>query len=140
MTLSDSLLLGMVAILAINYAATRLPGWHHRFYLFWGAQIINLIAGSYVFYFGIPDFSAQLDVVNYLIGLLFFYHVVENNIRWQKFQQKEKRILIEEERKLMEENIRQYRKEEDKKKQDQQTSQIQSDTESNTNHNHSTKS
>ena len=87
MTLSDSLLLGMVAILAINYAATRLPGWNHRPRIFWSTQIINLVAGSYIFYYGIPDFSAQLDIVNYLIGLLFFYHVVENNFRWQKHQQ-----------------------------------------------------
>ena len=116
MTLSDSLLLGMVAILAINYAATRLPGWNQRPTMFWGAQIINLIAGSYIFYYGIPDFSAHLEVVNYMISLLFFYHVVENNMRWQKFQQKERRAIIDEERRIMEENIRQYRKEQDEKK------------------------
>ena len=115
MTLSDSLLLGMVAILAINYAATRLPGWNHRPTIFWGAQIINLVAGSYIFYYGIPDFSAHLEVVNYMISLLFFYHVVENNMRWQKFQQKERRAIIDEERRIMEENIRQYRKEQDAK-------------------------
>ena len=115
MTLSDSLLLGMVAILAINYAATRLPGWNQRPTMFWGAQIINLIAGSYIFYYGIPDFSAHLEVVNYMISLLFFYHVVENNMRWQKFQQKERRAIIDEERRIMEENIRQYRKEQDAK-------------------------
>ena len=115
MTLSDSLLLGMVAILAINYAATRLPGWNQRPAMFWGAQIINLVAGSYIFYYGIPDFSAHLEVVNYMISLLFFYHVVENNMRWQKFQQKERRAIIDEERRIMEENIRQYRKEQDAK-------------------------
>ena len=116
MTLSDSLLLGMVAILAINYAATRLPGWNQRPTMFWGAQIINLVAGSYIFYYGIPDFSAHLEVVNYMISLLFFYHVVENNMRWQKFQQKERRAIIDEERRMMEENIREYRKEQDAKK------------------------
>jgi hypothetical protein len=83
--------------------------------MFWGAQIINLIAGSYIFYYGIPDFSAHLEVVNYLISLLFFYHVVENNMRWQKFQQQERRAIIDEERRMMEENIRQYRKEQEAK-------------------------
>ena len=106
MTLSDSLLLGMVAILAINYAATRLPGWNqpqcfgeHKF-----------ICVAVIFSTMDPDFSAHLEVVNYMISLLFFYHVVENNMRWQKFQQKERRAIIDEERRIMEENIRQYRK------------------------------
>ncbi len=78
MTLSDMLLLGMVSILAINYAATRLPGWHRRFYLFWGAQIINLIAGSYVFYFGIPDFSAIVLAV--ILSPIFLITAEEGHI------------------------------------------------------------
>ena len=36
-------------------------------------------------------------------------------MRWQKFQQKERRAIIDEERRIMEENIRQYRKEQDAK-------------------------
>ena len=111
MTLSDSLLLGMVAILAINYAATRLPGWNQRPTMFWGHKSKFGHEQLYFLLYKIPDFSANLDVVDHMISLLFFYHVVRKQHKDSKeISTKGTQAIIDEERRIMEENIRQYEK------------------------------
>ena len=87
MTYSDALLFGMVAIMAINYVATRWPNWEDRPVIFWLAQLANLAAATFLFYEGIPEFKGDLAVVNILLGALFIFHILQNNRRYQKFVQ-----------------------------------------------------
>ena len=89
MTPSDAMLLGLVALMAINHTATRLAGWESRLWLFWTAQLLNIFAGSCVLVYGIPEFRGQLQAVNWLIGLLFFYHLIVNNRRFQKMHREQ---------------------------------------------------
>ncbi|MBM75045.1 MAG: hypothetical protein CMK59_06575 [Proteobacteria bacterium] len=84
MTFSDALLFGMVAVMAINYVATRWPNWENRPVVFWLAQLANLTAATYLFYEGIPEFQGELAVVNVLIGALFIFHILQNNRRYQR--------------------------------------------------------
>ena len=84
MTYSDALLFGMVAVMAINYVATRWPGWEDRPIVFWLAQLANLTAATFLFYEGIPEFKGDLAVVNILLGALFIFHILQNNSRYQK--------------------------------------------------------
>ena len=92
MTESDLLLFALVATLGINHVATRLTGWENRMWLFWPAQVTNLAAGSFLLAFGIPDFKqGDLRIVNWMIGLLFLFHVINNNRRLQAARQKTQR-------------------------------------------------
>ena len=87
MTFSDALLFGMVAIMGINYVATRWPGWEDRTLIFWTAQLANLTAATFLFYDGIPEFKGDLAVVNILLGALFIFHILQNNRRYQRVLQ-----------------------------------------------------
>ena len=87
MTFSDALLFGMVAVMAINYVATRWPNWEDRPLVFWIAQLANLAAATFLFYEGIPEFQGELAVVNILLGALFIFHILQNNRRYQKVLQ-----------------------------------------------------
>ena len=87
MTFSDALLFGMVAIMGINYVATRWPNWENRPVVFWLAQLANLAGATYLFYEGIPEFQGELAVVNVLIGALFIFHILQNNRRYQRVLQ-----------------------------------------------------
>ena len=89
MTPSDAMLFGLVALMALNHSATRLAGWEKRLWLFWGAQLLNICAGSVVLVYGIPEFRGGLQAVNWLLGLLFFYHLIVNNRRFQKMHREQ---------------------------------------------------
>jgi hypothetical protein len=81
MSPSDALLLGLVGLLVFNNFLLRLPAWLHRAWLFWPCQVLNLLAGIYLMAVGIPGFEGSLGVVNWVIGLLFLWHVIQNNGR-----------------------------------------------------------
>ena len=86
MTENDAILFSVVAILAINIFVARSKGWQGRLWLFLAMQLINLGAGSFMIINGIPEFKEDLEIVNIMIGLLFFYHVIQNNGRWQRYR------------------------------------------------------
>lgn len=85
---SDALLFGAIAVLATNHVLTRLPGWTERRWLFWLVQILNLLVGSWMFGVGVPDLKSTADIANKMLGLLFFFHIVTNNLRLQKQQRR----------------------------------------------------
>jgi len=84
MTPSDWQLFGLLAILASNQVILRLPNWERRLWIFWPLQAMNLIAGCYLLVWGIPEFRAELRIVNWMIGLLFIYHTINHNQMLQK--------------------------------------------------------
>lgn len=81
---SDTVMFAAIGALAINYMLLRLPGWHQRPVLFWLVQLVNLLAGFWLFAFGIPDLRESADIGNKMFGLLFFFHIVSNNRRLQR--------------------------------------------------------
>ena len=81
MTFGDWLFFGVVIVLVVNVFVSKLPNWERRRKLFWFIQFLNLIFGSLVIFFEIPDLPL---IVNFVIGLLFFFHVLQNNMRLQR--------------------------------------------------------
>ena len=88
MTTADAIFFAMIAMLAINIFISRLPQWEQRLKLFWFIQLLNLALGTIMLAMGVPDFPW---VVNWMIGFLFFYHIVENNRRLQQIRRKQRR-------------------------------------------------
>ena len=86
MTENDVILFSVVAVLAINIFVAKSRGWEGRLWLFAMMQLANLGAGSFMIIKGIPEFKDDLEIVNIMIGLLFFYHVIQNNGRWQRYR------------------------------------------------------
>lgn len=81
---SDLLFLALIAVIACNQFIVRTAHWHTRMWLFWIVQLSNVILGSWVILWGIPEFSGDLSVINILVGALFFYHTIQNYIRLQQ--------------------------------------------------------
>ena len=60
-----------------------MPGWEKRPRVFWSIQFINLTFGSLVILFEIDGLPT---IANFVVGLLFFFHIVQNNLRLQKWK------------------------------------------------------
>ena len=86
MTENDIILFSVVSLLAFNIFIARSKSWEGRLWLFLLMQSINLAGGSFMILNGIPEFSDDLEIVNIMIGLLFFYHVIQNNSQWQRYR------------------------------------------------------
>lgn len=89
MSNTDLIFMGLVALLALNQFVIRTKQWEQRLWLFWILQLSSVLFGSWVLIWGIPEFKGQLNVINWLVGLLFYYHAARNYIRFQAFQRKE---------------------------------------------------
>ena len=48
-------------------------------YVFWSLQGVNLLIVAFVFWYGLPGFE-KWPIVSWLIGLLFVFRIVQNNI------------------------------------------------------------
>jgi len=84
MTLADWVFFAVVATLATNHVLVRLPGWERRTLLFWLVQAMNVGCASWVLAYGLPGFTGNLEVVNWVVGLIFLVRAVQNNGRWTK--------------------------------------------------------
>ncbi|MEC7949305.1 MAG: hypothetical protein VX265_17185 [Myxococcota bacterium] len=82
MTPGDWILFAVVSVLATNHVLIRLPGWQQRAWLFWLVQLLNMSAAGVLLLEGLPGFSGNLSVVNYVLALLFVVRAVQNNNRW----------------------------------------------------------
>ncbi len=82
MNLDDALFFLVAGMLGTNHLLVRLPGWEDRVWLFWGVQALNVGATSYLLAWGLPGFTGNLRVVNYVFALLFLIRAVQNNGRW----------------------------------------------------------
>lgn len=81
MDLGTGVLLGVASLLAVNRFLLSLPGWSRRKGLFWAVQLLNLLAACFMILHGIPGLQGYLRYANHLIGLVFVFHVVQNNSR-----------------------------------------------------------
>jgi hypothetical protein len=96
MTPGDTILFTVVALLGLNHLVTRIPEWVIRPYLFWPLQLLNLGAATFMMASGIPEFQGWGEVVNWILGLLFIVHILQNNKRLVKAKLAGNRIPTEE--------------------------------------------
>ena len=87
---TDLIFMVLIALLATNQFVIRTKQWEQRQWLFWFLQLSSVLYGSWVIIWGIPGFTGQLNVINWLVGLLFYYHAARNYIRFQDFQRRQK--------------------------------------------------
>ena len=87
---TDLMFMALVAILAINQFVIRTKQWETRQWLFWSVQISSVLFGSLVILWGLPGFTDDLNIVNWLVGLLFFFHAARNYLHFQNFQRQQK--------------------------------------------------
>ncbi|NOY24645.1 MAG: hypothetical protein GXP62_02125 [Oligoflexia bacterium] len=81
MDLGTWIIFGVVALLAINHFLLRLPGWTSRRGVFWGVQVVNLAAACFMIVVGIPNLHGLAHYLNWVIALLFMFHIIQNNGR-----------------------------------------------------------
>ena len=99
MTNTDVVFMVLVGIIGLNQFVIRTQQWKTRMWLFWVIQLSSVSFGSWLILWGIPGFVDELDVINWLVGLLFINHAVRNHNRLQKFQREQKELAREEARK-----------------------------------------
>ena len=88
---TDLIFMVLIVLLAVNQFVIRTKQWEQREWLFWFLQLSSVLYGSWVLIWGIPGFTGQLNVINWLVGLLFYYHAARNYLRFQKYKQRQKK-------------------------------------------------
>lgn len=84
MDLSTGVILGVVAIMGINQLVMRVVGLYGRAAVYWSVQLLNLLVGTALLVWGLPGFE-QYPAVSWLLGLLFFFRIAQNNhlrVKW----------------------------------------------------------
>ena len=83
----------MVLLLGANHLLMRIPGFMKRFWLFLPVQLLNLGTGAWLMAVGIPEFNEDdmLWFLNWVLGLLLIFHIIQNNMRLQRKQQQKGR-------------------------------------------------
>lgn len=79
MDASTAAILGLVGLLALNQLVMRVGGLRGRLELFWGLQVVNVGAGAAILWFGLPGLDG-VPVFSWLLGLLFLFRAVQNNV------------------------------------------------------------
>lgn len=74
---STTMLFGVVALIAINQAMMRLGALKGHVWFFWSIQVVNVVTGSMLIWFGLPGFES-VRPVSYVVALLFFFRTVQN--------------------------------------------------------------
>lgn len=82
MDLGTGILLGAFALLAVNRLLLMMPGWERRTAVFWLLQLVNLAAACFMIVHGVPELRGLAIYANWVIALLFMFHIVQNNSRW----------------------------------------------------------
>ncbi len=70
---------GLIAVMAVNQLVMRVGGLKARAAVFYSLQMLNLVAGTALLWFGMPGFE-DWPAVGWMIGLLLFFRVVQNNM------------------------------------------------------------
>jgi hypothetical protein len=81
-------LLIVVGVLAANQVVMRVGALRSRAAVFWSVQALNAAVGAGLIWFGLPGFE-HLTVIGWVIGLLFFLKVMQNNQARARFLQAE---------------------------------------------------
>lgn len=90
MDLSTGVILGVVGLLGLNQLLVRLGALEARAAVFYPLQVLNILAGSAVIWFGIPGLE-RYRVVSWFIGLMFFLHTVQNTSARSRWLREQKR-------------------------------------------------
>ncbi len=77
MDLSTGVLLLVVAVLAINQAAMRVPRLREDDRVYWAVQAIDAAVAAAILCFGLPGFEA-FPAVPVILALLFALHFAQN--------------------------------------------------------------
>ena len=79
MDIPTTVLLGVVAVLAINQLVMRIP--RLRVALFWPVQIFLLLLGTVILIIGLPGYE-DIPIISWVVGLLFFLHIARSLEWW----------------------------------------------------------
>ena len=71
-------LFAVIGVMVGNQLVMRVSALRGRRLFFWTLQAINLGTGTAVVAFGLPGFDSY-RVVSWIVGMLFFFRVVQNN-------------------------------------------------------------
>jgi ABC-type branched-subunit amino acid transport system permease subunit len=83
--LSSSILLAVVALMALNRLLFVWERWWEVRAPFWTLQLANLAAACALVAVGIPEMKARdLNVVNIVLAALLIVHILTNNRRLQE--------------------------------------------------------
>ena len=90
MSEADISFFSMIVLIAVNQFIIRSPIWHKRLWIFWATQLLNSLFGSYAILIGLPGLTGTISIINWIIGLLFFYHIARNQLKLQRVIRKQK--------------------------------------------------
>lgn len=79
---STWVILAAAALLGINRLIW--VGRRYRRARFFGIQLLNILGASYMILWGVPQFTGQLVVANYVLAAVIVFHAVQNNRRVQR--------------------------------------------------------
>jgi hypothetical protein len=85
-SLSDLVLFWVVALVGLNHLLMRISGIIQRLWAFIPVQLINLATAAWLMAIGIPEFKKDemLWILNWVLGLLLIFHIIQNNMRLQR--------------------------------------------------------
>lgn len=86
---------GVVIVIASNQAVMRVAVLRRSPWSFWTMQAINVTVGSAVIVFGLPGFT-EYWFVQWILGLLIFFHVIQNNLARVTFLRAEQEQRLDE--------------------------------------------
>lgn len=115
-------LLSVMTVLGLNQAVMRTPWLMEHPVSFWGTQLTNAVAGLMVATRGIPGVNGH--IVSVAIGLLFWYHGVENLRARAELRRLADNELYETEREIAERYLATRAPEEDQFAEEEEDSEI----------------
>ena len=85
-TISDLVLFWVVALIGFNHLLMRISGVILRPWAFLPIQILNLGTAAWLMAVGLPDLEQDetLWILNWVLGLLLIFHIIQNNLRLQR--------------------------------------------------------
>ena len=84
-SITDLVLFWVVALIGFNHLLMRVTGIILRMWAFLPIQLLNLGTAAWLMAVGLPDFEQDetLWILNWVLGLLLIFHIIQNNIRLQ---------------------------------------------------------
>ncbi len=101
MTLTDALLFWVVGLVGVHQLVTRLPSWPGPAPLFWAVQLANLTTVGMLLTIGLPTFTGNLRIFNFVFAALLTFHTVSNNNVWgaERRRRRKEATTVEDEQK-----------------------------------------
>lgn len=84
MDLSTIVILSAAALLAINRLIFIGERWWEKRWRFIGIQALNIAGASYMVLWGVPGFTGETKIANYLLAGLIVFHALSNTRRYQR--------------------------------------------------------